>query len=448
MVRAIVLISGKADNFIAGADIEEFTRLRTAEEATALSRQAQDADESRRVALRKPVVAAIHGSLPWRRTRARARVSLAHRHRSSQDPAGPSRGAARLIPGAGGCNRLPRLIGVRAALDIILAGQDRARGQGDASSASSTNWCIRRSCASIALRAAARLAQDGASGRARTAGRGGLAARWHPAGSCAGVSHGAEAGAEEDRRALPGAARGTGHRARQHVERHGGGARVRGRFASANSPSPTCRATWSRIFFATTALKKDDGVPPGTVGRFRRWRASAWSVRDSWARVSPGRPRSTPKSRCACATPTLPGSARGLDAPPASSTTASSRKRLTRPEHQRLAALVSGSADDERFRASRPGHRGGVRGPRREARRGRRSLEQVRAARRGDREQHIDHSHRRYRRRRGPSRAHPRHALLLAGREDAAARGDPARGHRRRVPSRRRSRFGRRWARP
>jgi len=61
MVGAIVLISGKADNFIAGADIEEFTRLRTAEEATALSRRAQDL-MNRVAACRKPVIAAIHGS--------------------------------------------------------------------------------------------------------------------------------------------------------------------------------------------------------------------------------------------------------------------------------------------------------------------------------------------------------------------------------------------------
>jgi 3-hydroxyacyl-CoA dehydrogenase/enoyl-CoA hydratase/3-hydroxybutyryl-CoA epimerase len=60
-VSAIVLLSGKADNFIAGADIEEFTRLRTAEEATALSRRAQEL-MNRVAACRKPVVAAIHGS--------------------------------------------------------------------------------------------------------------------------------------------------------------------------------------------------------------------------------------------------------------------------------------------------------------------------------------------------------------------------------------------------
>ena len=35
-VKAVVLISGKAENFIAGADIEEFTKLRTADEAAAL----------------------------------------------------------------------------------------------------------------------------------------------------------------------------------------------------------------------------------------------------------------------------------------------------------------------------------------------------------------------------------------------------------------------------
>jgi enoyl-CoA hydratase/carnithine racemase len=32
-------------------------------------------------------------------------------------------GADRILPGAGGCQRLPRTIGLRAALDIILAGK-------------------------------------------------------------------------------------------------------------------------------------------------------------------------------------------------------------------------------------------------------------------------------------------------------------------------------------
>ncbi len=36
-VKAVVLISGKAENFIAGADIEEFTGLTTQEQFTARS---------------------------------------------------------------------------------------------------------------------------------------------------------------------------------------------------------------------------------------------------------------------------------------------------------------------------------------------------------------------------------------------------------------------------
>ena len=41
-VRGAVLISGKADNFIAGADIEQFLTLKTAKEAEALSRSGQE----------------------------------------------------------------------------------------------------------------------------------------------------------------------------------------------------------------------------------------------------------------------------------------------------------------------------------------------------------------------------------------------------------------------
>jgi 3-hydroxyacyl-CoA dehydrogenase/enoyl-CoA hydratase/3-hydroxybutyryl-CoA epimerase len=59
-VRGIVLRSGKPDGFIAGADIKDFTAIRTALEAEALSREGQ-ALLGRLAALRAPVVAAIHG---------------------------------------------------------------------------------------------------------------------------------------------------------------------------------------------------------------------------------------------------------------------------------------------------------------------------------------------------------------------------------------------------
>src|SRR5512143_2829678 len=57
-VKAVVIISGKPDTFIAGADIEEFTRLSTQEEFTRLSREGQEmlqmVDD-----FPKPVIAAI-----------------------------------------------------------------------------------------------------------------------------------------------------------------------------------------------------------------------------------------------------------------------------------------------------------------------------------------------------------------------------------------------------
>ena len=61
VVRGVVLISGKPDSFIAGADINEFVALRTAADATALSRRGQELVQ-RVESLGKPVVAAIHGS--------------------------------------------------------------------------------------------------------------------------------------------------------------------------------------------------------------------------------------------------------------------------------------------------------------------------------------------------------------------------------------------------
>ena len=42
LTRAVVLISGKADNFIAGADIEEFTAIGTQTEAERLSFEGQE----------------------------------------------------------------------------------------------------------------------------------------------------------------------------------------------------------------------------------------------------------------------------------------------------------------------------------------------------------------------------------------------------------------------
>lgn len=120
--RAIVFISGKKDNFVAGAKIDFLQKISAAPEAEAVSRQAQQAFD-RLDAYPKPVVAAIHGSclgggLEW---------ALACDYRIASDSPKTGLGFPEvqlgLIPGAGGTQRLPRLIGTQAALDLILTGK-------------------------------------------------------------------------------------------------------------------------------------------------------------------------------------------------------------------------------------------------------------------------------------------------------------------------------------
>lgn len=60
-VRGVVFISAKADNFIAGADINMIARCRSAQEAEALARQGQQIMAEIH-GLPIPVIAAIHGA--------------------------------------------------------------------------------------------------------------------------------------------------------------------------------------------------------------------------------------------------------------------------------------------------------------------------------------------------------------------------------------------------
>ncbi|RJS15673.1 fatty acid oxidation complex subunit alpha FadJ [Corallococcus sp. H22C18031201] len=122
-VKAVVFISGKKDNFVAGAKIDFLQTLRSAEEATAISRNGQQGFEQLD-AFPKPVVAAIHGSclgggLEW---------ALACDYRIATDSPKTTLGLPEvqlgLIPGAGGTQRLPALIGAQQALDLILTGKN------------------------------------------------------------------------------------------------------------------------------------------------------------------------------------------------------------------------------------------------------------------------------------------------------------------------------------
>jgi 3-hydroxyacyl-CoA dehydrogenase/enoyl-CoA hydratase/3-hydroxybutyryl-CoA epimerase len=132
-VRAVVLISGKKDNFIAGAKIDFLQTVKSADEATRLSKDAQDAF-ARVDSFPKPIVAAIHGSclgggLEWAQACDYRIVT-----ESPKTTLGQPEVQLGLIPGAGGTQRLPRLIGIPAALDLILTGRSvkaqRARKMG------------------------------------------------------------------------------------------------------------------------------------------------------------------------------------------------------------------------------------------------------------------------------------------------------------------------------
>ncbi len=121
-VKAIVLASGKKEGFVAGANIELVLGLATAADGERLSREAQGAFD-RLERYPKPVVAAVHGAclgggLEW--------ALACHYRIASGDPRtqlGLVEVQIGVIPGAGGTQRLPRLVGIQAALDLILAGK-------------------------------------------------------------------------------------------------------------------------------------------------------------------------------------------------------------------------------------------------------------------------------------------------------------------------------------
>src|SRR5436853_7558115 len=123
-VKAILLASAKPDSFVAGADIEMLSRIKTAAEASALARGGQQAMRRLEEAgKRKPVVAAIHGAALG----GGLELARACNYRIATDDLRTQLGQPEvqlgLIPGAGGTQRLPALIGIAQALDLILTGK-------------------------------------------------------------------------------------------------------------------------------------------------------------------------------------------------------------------------------------------------------------------------------------------------------------------------------------
>ncbi|MGO9529007.1 MAG: 3-hydroxyacyl-CoA dehydrogenase NAD-binding domain-containing protein [Verrucomicrobiia bacterium] len=128
--KAAVFISAKPGIFIAGADINELQRIRDASLGADLSRAGHRIFAKIEL-LGVPTVAAIDGACLG----GGCELALACRYRVAADGHKTQIGLPEtqlgIIPGWGGSQRLPRLIGLGAALDIICAGKsvsaDKAR---------------------------------------------------------------------------------------------------------------------------------------------------------------------------------------------------------------------------------------------------------------------------------------------------------------------------------
>ncbi|MCH2533278.1 MAG: 3-hydroxyacyl-CoA dehydrogenase NAD-binding domain-containing protein [Bdellovibrionales bacterium] len=120
--KAVVLISKKKNIFIAGADIEEIKKMNKKEDfmdAVTKAHEIINAWED----LPMPTLAAINGACLG----GGCELSLACDYRIATDSKSLRIGLPEvqlgIIPGFGGCIRMPRLIGLPNSLDIILAGK-------------------------------------------------------------------------------------------------------------------------------------------------------------------------------------------------------------------------------------------------------------------------------------------------------------------------------------
>jgi 3-hydroxyacyl-CoA dehydrogenase/enoyl-CoA hydratase/3-hydroxybutyryl-CoA epimerase len=120
--EALVIVSGKPEGFVAGADLEELARLTERGPILAMLQRGHELME-RLAGLPFPTVAAIHGACLG----GGLELALACGRRvATQHPKtklGLPEVQLGLIPGLGGTQRLPRLIGVPDALDLILTGK-------------------------------------------------------------------------------------------------------------------------------------------------------------------------------------------------------------------------------------------------------------------------------------------------------------------------------------
>jgi 3-hydroxyacyl-CoA dehydrogenase/enoyl-CoA hydratase/3-hydroxybutyryl-CoA epimerase len=122
-IKAAVLVSGKDDSFVVGANIEMLSGCRTASDGEALSRGGQAAFR-RLAASRKPVVAAVNGPALG----GGFELALACTARIASDDKKTTFGFPEiqlgLLPGANGLQRFAQIVGLQVALDHGLTGKN------------------------------------------------------------------------------------------------------------------------------------------------------------------------------------------------------------------------------------------------------------------------------------------------------------------------------------
>lgn len=127
-IKGVVLISGKSNSFVAGADISMLASCKTADDAQLIAKGGQDVF-NRIENMRATFVAAIHGPALG----GGLELALACHYRICTDSPSTQLGLPEvqlgLLPGSGGTQRLPRLIGIQAAMTMMLTGASKRPAQ-------------------------------------------------------------------------------------------------------------------------------------------------------------------------------------------------------------------------------------------------------------------------------------------------------------------------------
>ncbi len=115
-----VIVTGSGEHFSAGADVQLFREIASPDDAVRISQEFQEAFEAFE-ACPKPVVAALHGRVMG----GGLELAAACHRRVAAQGTRLNMPEVRLgiNPGGGGTARLPRLVGVEAALRMMLTGE-------------------------------------------------------------------------------------------------------------------------------------------------------------------------------------------------------------------------------------------------------------------------------------------------------------------------------------